>query len=686
MSNPLLNHENLPSFSTVKPEHVVNAVETLIAGNEAALAQVLAHTGEPTWDSLVAPLDDSSDKLDKAWAVVSHLNSVANNDELRKAYEAAEQLLTQYYSKLGQNKALFEAYEALANGPLFAQLSQPQKQTLENALRNFRLAGVALEDEQKARFSDIQAELSKLTTQFANNVMDSTQGWFKQVQNEAELAGIPDMAKEAAKNAAQAKSVEGWVFTLDIPSYLAVVTHSDNRELREEMYRAFATRASLESSVADADKRTQWDNSPLIERILTLRLEKAQLLGYSNYSEVSIAPKMAESTDQVIEFLEDLAAKAKPQAQREKATLAAFAKAELGLEELNAWDVAYASEKLKEKTFNVSQEKLREYFPLQKVQAGMFTLVEKLFDLEIKHNTNIDTYHTDVSYFDIYRGSDHIASFYWDLFARDKKRGGAWMADGRIRRKMATGTQIPVAFLTCNFNGPVGDKPALLTHDEVTTLFHEFGHGLHHMLTQIDVPSVSGINGVAWDAVELPSQFMENFCWEKEVLPTISGHYATNEPLPEEMLNNMIAGKNFQSAMQMVRQLEFSLFDFVLHKDFGTASFSDVQTLLNSVREKVAVMTPPSFNKFQNSFSHIFAGGYAAGYYSYKWAEVLSADAFSAFEEEGVLNVATGQRFLHAILEQGGSQEAMVLFENFRGRKPSVDPLLRHSGITEVAA
>lgn len=348
--------------------------------------------------------------------------------------------------------------------------------------------------------------------------------------------------------------------------------------------------------------------------------------------------------------------------------------------------MAYASEKLKEKTFNVSQEALREYFPLQKVQAGMFTLVEKLFDVRIQENTESDTYHPDVSYFDIYRNDTLIASFYWDLFAREKKRGGAWMADGRIRRKTAEGLQKPVAFLTCNFNGPVGDKPALLTHDEVTTLFHEFGHGLHHMLTQIDIPAVSGINGVAWDAVELPSQFMENFCWEKEVLPLISGHYATNEPLPEDMLNNMIAGRNFQSAMQMVRQLEFSLFDFVLHKDFGTEQFSDVQSVLDTIRDKVSVIVPPSFNKFQNSFTHIFAGGYAAGYYSYKWAEVLSADAFAAFEEEGVLNEATGKRFLHSILEQGGSQQAMVLFENFRGRKPSVDPLLRHSGIVEVAA
>lgn len=685
MSNPLLNHQNLPTFSTVKPEHVVNAVEELIAENEAVLAEVLARDEAPTWETLVAPLDEVSDKLDKAWSVVSHLNSVVNNDELRVAYESGQQLLTQYYSKLGQNKTLYQAYETLAQEPYFSSLSQPQKQTIQNALRGFRLAGVALEDEQKKRFTDVQAELSKLTTQFANNVMDATQGWFKHITDETELVGLPDMAKEAAAQAAKAKELEGWVFTLDIPSYLAVVTHSQNRVLREEMYRAFATRASMESSVEE-DKQAQWDNSPLIERILALRLEKAKLLGYNNYAEVSIAPKMAESTDQVIEFLEDLAAKAKPQAKKERAALAAFAREELGLDELKAWDVAYASEKLKEKTFNVSQEKLREYFPLQKVQAGMFALVEKLFDLNIKQNTSFDTYHPDVSYFDIFRGEAHIASFYWDLFAREKKRGGAWMADGRIRRQTSTGTQIPVAFLTCNFNGPVGDKPALLTHDEVTTLFHEFGHGLHHMLTQIDVSAVSGINGVAWDAVELPSQFLENFCWEKEVLPTISGHYATDEPLPEDLLNNMIAGKNFQSAMQMVRQLEFSLFDFTLHKEYGTDSFSDVQTLLDSIRAKVAVMIPPSYNKFQNSFSHIFAGGYAAGYYSYKWAEVLSADAFSAFEEEGVLNVETGQRFLHCILEKGGSEEAMVLFERFRGRKPSVDPLLRHSGIVEVAA
>ncbi len=679
-TNPLLEHDPLAHFSKVDATHVEPAITQLISGYQTQLDSVLGQDGTFTWETLVNPLDEAEDKLEKAWSMVCHLNSVANSDDLRQAYEASQEKLSAFYSALGQNTALFDAYTSLNRDDYKGTLNQAQKQAIENALRQFTLSGVALEADNKKRFSDITQQLSKLTTQFANNVLDATQGWFYHTDNEADLEGIPELAKQAAANAAQQKDKSGFVFTLDIPSYLAVVTHATNRELRKTIYRAYATRASQESDLTQ-EKRDALDNSPIIDKILVLRQEKAALLGFKSYAELSIAPKMADTTQQVIDFLTDLAQKAKPQAEKEKAELEAFAKQRDNIDALEAWDNAFYSEKLKEQRFNVSQETVREYFPLDVVMNGMFELVEGMFNVKISPSNSLPIYHEHAQTFDITRDNALIAQFYFDCFARDKKRGGAWMADARGKKIIQGKKQTPVAFLTCNFSAPVGDTPSLLTHNDVTTLFHEFGHGLHHMLTQIEVPAVSGISGVAWDAVELPSQFMENFCWEKSILPRISKHYKTGEPLPNDLLENMLKGKNFQSAMQMLRQIEFSLFDFTLHCESHLPSFKNVQACLDTIREQVSVSTPPSFNQFQNSFSHIFAGGYAAGYYSYKWAEVLSADAFEAFIEEGIENKETGTRFLSCILEMGGSYDAMTLFKRFRGREPSITPLLKHCDI-----
>ncbi|WP_045826847.1 oligopeptidase A [Teredinibacter turnerae] len=677
-NNPLLRDSTLPPFSEIKPEHVTPAIQTLLAQASAELDAQLANLpDEVTWDVLVAPIEARGDRINKAWSPVGHLNSVANSDELRKAYEESEQLLTQYYTELGQNQALFNAYEALAARPDFAELSQAQRKTVANALRDFRLSGVALPPEQKKRYGEIQSRLSTLTSQFSNNVMDATHGWHKHITDEAELSGLPEFAVAAAKQAAADKSLEGYVLTLDVPVYFTVMSQSDNGALRREMYEAFNTRASETGPCGG-----QWDNTAIMEEILALRQELAELLGFSNYAELSIAPKMAESTQQVVSFLEDLAAKSKPYAEQEFAELQAFAKEEYGVEALDAWDIPYYAEKLKLKRYSISQEELRPYFPANKVIDGLFEVARRLFDLAFVDKTeDVDTWHDSVKFYEIQRNGVPLAGFYFDLYARAKKRGGAWMDVCRQRRVASDDVQLPVAYLVCNFNPPLEGKPSLLTHNEVTTTFHEFGHGIHHMLTQVDVAAVAGINGVAWDAVELPSQFMENFCWEREILAFLSGHHETGEPLPEEKLNNMLAAKNYQAAMFMLRQLEFALFDFKLHMEFGKAGFASVQGLLDDIRQQIAVFSPPSFNRFQHGFSHIFAGGYAAGYYSYKWAEVLSADAYAAFEEAGIFDQATSQRYLSEILEKGGSEDAMVLFKNFRGREPEVDALLRHSGL-----
>jgi len=681
MTNPLLASHTLPPFSAIAAEQVTPAISELIEQGRTQLAQLLADLPTPSWDTLVAPLEAQGDKLDQAWAPVSHLNSVANSEELRKAYTESVALLTDYSTEFSHNEALYNAYQQLADSKEFAQLTQAQQQTINNALRDFRLGGVALNAADKKRFGDIQKRLSELATQFSNNVLDATQAWYKHFETADALAGLPESALAQAAQAAAQKELSGYVITLDFPSYYAVIMYADNRALREEIYIAYVTRASSLSKKSDGTVVTEFDNTALIAETLSLRHELAQLLGFANYAERSLASKMAESPAQVLHFLNELAQKSKPYAERDYAELREFA-ARNGCADVQSWDTTYFSEKLRVEKYSVSQEELRPYFPAEKVIAGMFEVVQRLFGIDVKQITTFDTYHSDVRFYHIFKSGAQVASFYLDLFARDKKKGGAWMADCRVRRKTTTGMQLPVAFLTCNFTPPVGETPSLLTHDEVTTLFHEFGHGLHHMLTQIDVAAVSGINGVAWDAVELPSQFMENWCWEPEAIPLISGHYETGEPLPQALLDKMLAAKNFQSGLQMLRQIEFSLFDFRLHAEYNPTAPQSAQDVLNQIRAQVAVVKPPAFNRFENSFSHIFAGGYAAGYYSYKWAEVLSADAYSRFEEEGIFNAQTGASFLQEILQQGGSRAPMELFKKFRGREPNIDALLRHSGIT----
>lgn len=684
MSNPLLEVHELPPFSAIRPEHVEPAISQLIDANRKHLQDLLSSLEQPTWDSLVAPLEAQGDLLDQAWAPVSHLNAVCNNEALRTAYNNSLALLTEYGTEVSQNVELYSAYQKLADSEEYARLTQAQKQAVDNALRDFRLGGVALDGEQKKRFGAIQKRLSELSTQFSNNVLDATQAWYKHFTDAEPLAGLPESALAQAAQAAAQKQLSGYVVTLDFPSYLAVMMYADNRALREEIYTAFVTRASAEGKKADGSSAAEWDNSAIITETLALRHELAQLLGFNNYAERSLATKMAESPRQVLDFLNELAQKSRPLAERDIQELRDFA-ATQGCSDLQPWDMTYYSEKLRVEKYAISQEELRPYFPAERVISGMFEVVKRLYSIDVVQVAAFDSWHPDVRFYHVFKNGEQIASFYLDLFAREHKRGGAWMADCRVRRRTESGTQLPMAFLTCNFTPPVGDKPSLLTHGEVTTLFHEFGHGLHHMLTQIDVAAVSGINGVAWDAVELPSQFLENWCWEPEAIPLISAHYQTAEPLPQPLLDKMLAAKNFQSGMQMVRQLEFALFDFRLHAEYDPAKPQDPQTVLDQVRREVAVVPAPAFNRFQNSFSHIFAGGYAAGYYSYKWAEVLSADAFSRFEEEGIFNAQTGESFLREILQQGGSKAPMELFINFRGREPSIAALLRHSGLSEAA-
>ena len=676
--NPLLESHELPPFADIRADHVVPAVETLLDESREAidrLAQQAAATS-PTWDNFAAPLEAVNDRLSQAWSPVSHLNGTMNTPELRDAYQACLEKLSAFGTWVGQHEGLFQGWQALKESESWATLTSAQQRTVDNALRDFRLAGVDLPADKKARYGEIQSRLSTLSNQFSNNVLDATQAWHKDIQDREALTGVPESALETLKALADAKGVEGYRITLDFPSFFPIVSYADSRELREEVYTAFVTRASDQGPNAG-----KFDNAPILEEILALRQELARLLGFDTYADYSLTTKMADSPAQVLDFLEDLARRAKPQAQEEFAELSAYARDELGIETLKPWDVAYASEKLREARYAISQEQLRPYFPAPRVVDGLFQVVERLYGVQVTEDSSAPSYHDDVRFFRITEQGTPIAGFYLDLYAREGKRGGAWMADCRVRRKTENGVQLPVAFLTCNFTAPVGGKPALLTHDEVTTLFHEFGHGLHHMLTKQEVADVSGINGVAWDAVELPSQFMENYCWEREGLDLLAKHVDTGEPLPDVLLERLQAAKNFQSAMGMVRQIEFSLFDLRLHHELEAPSASDVQTLLDDVRRQTSVVPVVDFNRFQNSFSHIFAGGYAAGYYSYKWAEVLSADAWSAFEEAGIFDPDTGQRFREEILEQGGARDAAELFRAFRGREPSVEPLLRHSGI-----
>ncbi|WP_136255626.1 oligopeptidase A [Onishia niordana] len=676
--NPLLETHTLPPFDAIEPEHVVPAIETLLADNRVAIEELVAHAEHqtPTWESLAAPLEALNDRLSQAWSPVSHLNGTMNSPALREAYQACIGKLSEYSTWLGQHAGLFRAFQALRQSPAFGDLSEAQQRSIDNTLRDFRLAGVDLPEAQKRRYGEIQARLSELANTYSNQLLDATQAWHKDIVDEDALAGLPQSARETLKANAEAKGIEGYRITLDFPSFFPVMTHAQDRSLREEVYTAFVTRASDVGPNA-----SEFDNAPVMEETLALRHELAELLGFATYADYSLTTKMANGPTQVIGFLEDLAARAVPQAREEYAELETFARESLSMTELAPWDVGYVSEKLRETRYAISDEQLRPYFPAPQVVDGLFKVVERLYNVRFEEDEKAPRYHQDVRYFTILENDEPIAGFYLDLYAREGKRGGAWMDECRVRRQTDHGVQLPVAYLTCNFTRPVGDKPALLTHDEVTTLFHEFGHGLHHMLTRQTVADISGINGVAWDAVELPSQFMENFCWEREGLDLIAGHVDSGEPLPEELFDKLIAAKNFQSAMGMARQIEFSLFDFRLHHELKTPSAADIQTLLDEVRDQVAVVPRASFNRFQNSFGHIFAGGYAAGYYSYKWAEVLSADAWSAFEEAGIFDPETGRRFRTEILEQGGSKDAAVLFEAFRGREPSIEPLLRHCGI-----
>jgi oligopeptidase A len=622
-------------------------------------------------------MEDMDALIDSVWSPVSHMNSVVNSEELRQAYNACLPKLSEFSTELGQNEMLYQAYKAIAEGAEYQKLDTAQKKVIDNAVRDFRLSGVELDQQQRDEFKKLSQQMTERTAKFEENLLDATHAWRKLITDESLLSGLPPSTIEMAEQMAKREGEEGWLFTLDFPSYMPVMSYADNRELREEMYTAFATKASDQGPNAG-----KWDNTEVMLDILNLRHQLANLLGFANHAERSLATKMAQSPQQVLDFLQDLAKRSKPIAEQEYAELRAFAKSTADQDQLEAWDVTYFAEKLRQQRYSISQEELKPYFPEDKVVNGLFAVVNRLYGLDIRERKDVDVWHKDVRFFEIVAEDGNVrAQFYLDLYARQHKRGGAWMDECKARRRTAEGIEIPVAFLTCNFSEPVGDKPALFTHDEVTTLFHEFGHGLHHMLTKIEYAGVSGINGVAWDAVELPSQFMENWCWEREALDLISAHYQTGEKLPDDLFDKMLAARNFQSAMMMLRQLEFSLFDFRLHLEFNPNEPNQVDKILEQVRNEVTVVKPPKFNRFAHSFAHIFAGGYAAGYYSYKWAEVLSADAFSKFEEKGIFDRQTGLEFLEAILEQGGSREPMELFIEFRGREPQIDALLRHTGI-----
>ncbi|MEC5206124.1 oligopeptidase A [Vogesella perlucida] len=678
-TNPLLDFSDLPRFAAIKPEHVTPALDVLLAEARAAVAQVIAAGGDD-WDSVSEPLSDATERLSRAWGVVGHLNSVMGNTEgLREVYNAEIPRISAFFTELGQNLDLYARFKAVAANPAFANASAARKKIIDNDLRDFRLSGAELPDAQKARFAELSSRLAELSSQFSQNVMDATDSFSLYIDDVAELAGIPEDTLALYAAMAEADGQPGkYKLGLQFPVLFPVLQYADNRALRQQLYEANAKRAS-EFGPAEQD------NTALIRERLVLAAEEAQLLGFANYAELSLYTKMAESPQQVIDFLRDLAARAKPYAQQDRAELEAFARTELGLDTLEAWDISYAAEKLRVARYAFSEHEVKQYFPEHKVLAGLFSVVHKLYGISVAAR-DAETWHPDVRYYQIHKDGALLGGFYLDLYARDGKRPGAWMDDVRGRRVKGSQVQTPVAYLVCNFTRPVGDKPATFSHDEVTTLFHEFGHGLHHLLTRVDELGVSGISGVEWDAVELPSQFMENFCWEWDVLQGMSAHVDSGEPLPRALYDKMLAAKNFQSGMQTVRQLEFSLFDMLLYSAANPDSI-DWLALLEQVRDEVAVNRPPAYNRFPNSFSHIFAGGYAAGYYSYKWAEVLSADAYAAFEEAGGANPAVGYKFWDEVLAVGGSRPALESFRAFRGRDPQIDALLRHSGMsTPVAA
>ncbi|MGE3774958.1 MAG: M3 family metallopeptidase [Gammaproteobacteria bacterium] len=681
MSAPTLATElrtalaSLPRYSTIDPAAVPAAVAALVADNERGIEAMLDEPGPIGWDGLCARLDDYNDRLNRLWSPIRHLHSVADSEALRAAYAEALPAIVRYGTAQMQNDRLCAAYRSLLDGAGFAQLSPARQQVVRHAVRDFRLGGIELDATKRARFGAVQQRLTELGRQFEEHVLDATRAWHFHTEDASRLAGLPpSLLGLAAQNAAQAGK-PGWLLTLDMPCYLPAMTHAEDRALREELYRAYSTRASDQGPNAG-----HHDNGPLIAEMLALRHELAQLVGFAHYADYSLATKMAPSAAGVIEFLRDLAARSKPHAAREVAELARHAREKLGLDTLEAWDVAYVSEKLRQAAYDISQEALRPYFPAPRVIEGLFGVLRRLFGLDIASVDGVDTWHADVEVFRIADANGRLRGlFYLDLYARPGKRSGAWMDECVVRRRRADGLQYPVAYLTCNFMPPVDGRPSLLTHEEVITLFHEFGHGLHHMLTLIDEAPVSGINGVAWDAVELPSQFLENWCWEREAIDLLSGHHETGEALPAALFERMLAAKGFQAGMKMLRQIEFALFDFRLHAEYTPQL--NVQQVLDEVRREVAVLIPPAWNRFQHSFSHIFGGGYAAGYYSYKWAEVLAADAYARFEREGVFNRAVGVDFMTAVLETGGAFDAMTLFRRFRGRDPQPEALLRRSGL-----
>ena len=670
MLNPLLTDYQLPPFTRIRPEHAEPAVRTLLDGNRRQLAALL-EAGADGWDGLVAPIERMHHVLARAWSPIGHLNSVLNGEELRAAYNACLPLLTSYHTELAQNAALCAAYQRILDqeGP---QLAPEQRKLLENALRDFRLAGVSLPEDRKQRFRRVMERLASVQAKFDENVLDATNAWSRVVGDERELSGLPAMIVERARAAAQAAGLPGWLLPLDAPNYQAVLTHCDDEPLRREFYEAWVTRASDQGPHAG-----KWNNTPLMAEVLALRHEAANLAGFANFAEYSLATKMARDPDEVLQFLRRLARLSRPAAEREYQELETFAG-----RRLEAWDVAYYSEQLKRARLDVSEEALRPYFPLPRVLAGLFAVASRLYRIRIVARSDVHAYHPDVRYFDILdRDGTPRGGFFLDLYARPNKRGGAWMDECVGRLQVGQARALPIAYLVCNFAPPVGERPSLLTHHDVLTVFHEFGHGLHHMLTRVNYPSVAGINGVPWDAVELPSQFMENFAWRSEVLPLISSHVDTGEALPLATLERLQATRSFQAGMQTVRQLEFGLFDFRLHAEYSPEQGPRIAETLAEVRAEVSVVPAPAFNRFPNSFQHVFSGGYAAGYYSYKWAEVLSADAFGAFEEHGIYDVSTARRFLQAILERGGSRDAMEAFVEFRGRRPEIEPLLRQLGL-----
>ena len=668
----------LPPFDTLDPKTNIQTLETTLEQAKETI-DALASQNEVTWDNLMLPLAAIDESISRLWSPVSHLHSVCDSEDIRPVYEQGIQIMTQWGTWIAGHDGLFKAIEKLSQSDGFTHLSEAQQTAITNTLRDFKLAGSALEGEDKQRFADIKMRLAELGNTFSQHVLDATQAFELLIDKKDKLKGLPESIIEGAAQRAKDNNKQGYLFTLDIPSYLPLMQYLDDSNIRETMYKAYVSRAS----------EGELDNTPVIDEILTLKQDMAALLGFDSYADYSLADKMAVSVDQVTSFLRDLAQKSKEMAKNDLKELRNYAKDELNIINLEAWDIPYVSEKLRQSKYAISQDDLKPWFPEASVKQGLFNLAEQLYDIRIKKG-EAPVWFESVEYYDVFDISGNKkAGFYLDPYARKGKRGGAWMDEALVAWKFSDGSlQHPVAYLVCNFDAPVGDKPALWTHDEVITLFHEFGHGLHHMMTAVDVREVSGINGVPWDAVELPSQFMENFCWEREVLDLFAKHYETGEPLPQAMFEKMTAAKNFQSAMQMLRQIEFSLFDLLLHADFDPQGDKSVQDLLDEVREEIAVLTPPAFNKFQNSFSHIFAGGYAAGYFSYKWAEVLSADAYAAFEEASqdtsIINQDVAQRFLTELLSRGGSRDMMQSYQAFRGKAPTVDALLKHNGISQT--